>query len=714
MADIGSLVADLMVNDTQFNRSLDKAARNTKSFSSKTNRYLAKAEQGWKKISKTVFSYRSALVAAASATALGYFIKRNLDAADAIGKTADKIGITTGKLQEYRFMADRAGVDTAQLDKGLEQFVKRIGELNAKTGSMYEYLHKVDEELINQLLATKTTNEALDIYINKLTNAASASEKAALAAAGFGRSGVSLVNIVRGGSEEVEKLRQTFKDLGLEIDEDLIRNSEVAKDRLTDLTTVIKTRLTSAATMLAPAIAKVAEKITTWITENDKLIKQKMPEIVDNIASGLNRVADALGRINRAYKKVKEFWDRLEAGRKERWKKGMLEAAEELAAERGMAGYGKITLPMPTEKWVMPIIKPPAPVTAVPLPSPHIVDVKEAQMAAYRAVEKLKWEVWDAADKMKVPVKTVYEEFTILHQKVSEVWSDLWEKTKNYWGKAKTVISDIWGAIEKYGIGPIRMMITMPMQMATAMKDFVSAIQDFPKLVDEFIEGFNYLIDNLPEIVTKFVEGLEKLIPAFIKRLPEIIQVLADAIPDIAAALITGILEGLPDIIVALVNAVPTIVAEFVKHIPEIVAEFAKAIAKMVIPGMGEATVTGFDIVPDIVPIIGKWFHKGGIVGKTRTPKSLVSPNALAGAKRYHTGLRSNEHVGIFEEGEEIISRNRARRTGTPINITLHNAGVITTENVEEWLSNTITRLRKNKFGEEFSMLNIATAGVDI
>ncbi|GAH40368.1 unnamed protein product, partial [marine sediment metagenome] len=290
MANIGSLVADLMVNDAQFNRGLTRAAQKTKSFSAKSNRYLAKAQKKWDSITKSVFSYRGALVAAASATALGYFIKRNLDAADIIGKTADKIGITTGKLQEYRFMADRAGVDTAQLDKGLEQFVKRLGELKVGTGTLVTYLNKLDEEFKDQLIAAKSTNEALDIYMDKMTGLTSASDKAALSAAGFGRSGVSLVNIVRGGSEEVEKLRKTFKDLGLEIDENLIRNSEEANDRLTDLTTVIKTRLTSAVTTLAPAIARVAEKITTWITENDKLISQKVPEYIDKIKTSLTGI----------------------------------------------------------------------------------------------------------------------------------------------------------------------------------------------------------------------------------------------------------------------------------------------------------------------------------------------------------------------------------------------------------------------------------------
>ncbi len=61
-------------------------------------------------------------------------LRRAIDFADEIAKTADRIGIATDALQELRFATDLAGVSQANLDSALEAFSKRLGETRAGTG----------------------------------------------------------------------------------------------------------------------------------------------------------------------------------------------------------------------------------------------------------------------------------------------------------------------------------------------------------------------------------------------------------------------------------------------------------------------------------------------------------------------------------------------------------------------------------------------------
>lgn len=57
-----------------------------------------------------------------AATGIAIFGRKTLQSADAIGKFADRVGISTNALQEYRHAFELAGVATDETDKGLLTF----------------------------------------------------------------------------------------------------------------------------------------------------------------------------------------------------------------------------------------------------------------------------------------------------------------------------------------------------------------------------------------------------------------------------------------------------------------------------------------------------------------------------------------------------------------------------------------------------------------
>jgi len=100
-----------------------------------TGKAFNKVTSRIKSMTSSVMSFNGVMAGAVGAAGIGLFIKKNLEAADSIAKTADTIGVTTRSLQEYRFMAERSGVATNELDKGLGAFSKRLGELRIGTGA---------------------------------------------------------------------------------------------------------------------------------------------------------------------------------------------------------------------------------------------------------------------------------------------------------------------------------------------------------------------------------------------------------------------------------------------------------------------------------------------------------------------------------------------------------------------------------------------------
>ena len=118
--------------------------RELKGADAATERFRRNSEQHFKRVDRSMRAVDDAagllkkglgaLGVAMSARALSSFAQDAIASADALAKTSAQLGVTAERLQELRFGAERSGVATADLDKSMEQFVKRLGEAQAGTG----------------------------------------------------------------------------------------------------------------------------------------------------------------------------------------------------------------------------------------------------------------------------------------------------------------------------------------------------------------------------------------------------------------------------------------------------------------------------------------------------------------------------------------------------------------------------------------------------
>ncbi len=247
------------------------------------------------RLKKQVFSLQGVMVGLASAGAMGLVVKKSLDLADATAKTADRIGITTDALQRFRYIAERTGTDAGQLDKGLQTFVKRFGELKNQTGALNTYLNKLDEEFKKQVQSSGSSAEALDLIYKRMAAMTDQSDRAALAAAAFSKTaGVSMSLM----APQVDDLSKRFKSLGLAVDEKLLRKSEAANDAITDLTSTLQGNFQSIILKLAPNIAQISNSMTDWVAANQVLVKQEVPQYLDKLFTRSTKLAGALWKVS--------------------------------------------------------------------------------------------------------------------------------------------------------------------------------------------------------------------------------------------------------------------------------------------------------------------------------------------------------------------------------------------------------------------------------
>ncbi len=279
---IGALRAELSANASRFEADMGKARRAVQGSSRAMKRGFGGVENSVKSLLTRMGGFRTILSAVAGTAGLGLLFRNALKSADAIGKTARSIGISTDALQELRFAASQSGIAMEAFDSGLIGFSKRVGEARSGTGTLITLLKKLDPALLTNVQAATDVDEAFKLIVKSASEMGNNLDRNALLAAAFGRTmGVAMVNMIDGGIKKINELRQTARDLGLVLAEDLILNAEKTTDELDKLGRVIGIRVNAALLELAPLILSVASAMIEgvlqtglWILEWKKLNKE--------------------------------------------------------------------------------------------------------------------------------------------------------------------------------------------------------------------------------------------------------------------------------------------------------------------------------------------------------------------------------------------------------------------------------------------------------
>lgn len=273
---IGALRVDLTANAAQFEKDMGRA----RAAVGKSSRDMSKSLGGFQvsvaSTLKSIFSLRNALIAVAGVTAIGLLIKRNVEAADAIAKTADRIGLSTEAFQELQHAAEITGVEMELFNTAMTALVRRQGEAvkgNKEFGKGFETLGVSIEDL-----KTLKPEDLLGRVADGMRNLGNQSEQIAALDRVMSEAGRRMFNFANLGSEGLARLRQEARDLGLVLGEDMVREAERANDELTRMFNVLQTQLTRVVISLSPEIVRLGEAFAGVVPEIIKFANQFVPD----------------------------------------------------------------------------------------------------------------------------------------------------------------------------------------------------------------------------------------------------------------------------------------------------------------------------------------------------------------------------------------------------------------------------------------------------
>jgi len=209
-----------------------------------------------KSVVGVVFNLKSAFVSLAGAAGIGLLVKSSLDATDALGKTAAKIGVTTEALASMRYAAKLTGVETATMDMALQRFTRRAAEAAMGTGEAKDALKELG--LNASALIKMPLEQQMGELAGAFENVATDADKVRLAMKLFDSEGVALVNTLGLGKEGLMQMAAEAGRLGLALSQDAVTGVEKANDAFTRVTSTFKGLRDQTVAKLAPALEFLA------------------------------------------------------------------------------------------------------------------------------------------------------------------------------------------------------------------------------------------------------------------------------------------------------------------------------------------------------------------------------------------------------------------------------------------------------------------------
>ncbi len=198
--------------------------------------------------------------------------KEALSEFDLIGKRARQYGLSAEFYQVIGVAAEEASVSQESLNVALRTFTKNVGDARNGTGTLITALKDNNAELLAGLTNARSQEQAMRVLADGLKNTATASDRAAIAAAVFGGRSSDLVRVLEQGAQVFDTTAAKAHAMGLIISDELIASSEVMANKFGLASKVLDLQLKVILVELAPLLTATATGMAAAAREAKQLV----------------------------------------------------------------------------------------------------------------------------------------------------------------------------------------------------------------------------------------------------------------------------------------------------------------------------------------------------------------------------------------------------------------------------------------------------------
>ncbi len=269
----------------------DQNLKVTLSAVDKTRQAFASVRTGLGRIGRSVANIRTALIGLGATVALKQFATQ----IDNLAKASSRLGLTVNQIQSLQFAASQTGASSAELEKGLTRFSRNISEARTGIGTGIRAFEALGITLTDVDGNLKPTNQLLNEVSDRLAFIKDPADKVRIAFDLFGRSGVNLVNTLQAGSGELNKLRDEFNSVTLQLTSQDAKAVEEANDLFDKLGRTFVSFGQKITTFILPPLAKLAKFLTVLVVEGFANAIKGARDFLNFFVRGYNKLADLVG-----------------------------------------------------------------------------------------------------------------------------------------------------------------------------------------------------------------------------------------------------------------------------------------------------------------------------------------------------------------------------------------------------------------------------------
>ena len=286
MATIHKLSSKLTLNTKDFVTGMDRARDQAKKFGS-----------GMKRLGVNT-AKMGAAAGAAAAGGIALLYRQHAAGIDQAAKFAQSIDISTEKLLGLRHAGELAGVGQQQLDKSLQQMVRRIGEAEQGTGSTADALRTLG--LDAQRLAQMSPDEQFAAIAESISGMDNSTQKATTAYQLFGREGMNLIPLLNSGAAGLADMQAEAERLGITFSAVDAAKVEAANDAITRVKAGITGAGQTLTIALTPYVEATAEKLISMSGSGEQA-GSRITRSVEWVAQAVAKAADVFGFFKAAF-----------------------------------------------------------------------------------------------------------------------------------------------------------------------------------------------------------------------------------------------------------------------------------------------------------------------------------------------------------------------------------------------------------------------------
>ena len=226
---------------------------------------------------------------------------------DELAKTSERLGFTVVELQQFRYVADLAGVSSENFTKGIRKLSE--ASVEAAGGS------KIQKEAFKALgISVKKSNgeikssqdlllELSQRFVETGPRALSASEKIFAAQKLLGKSGTELITVLNQGPDAIKAQMDELLKLGY-MTEEQAKACEKYSESLMKMKVAVDNLTTALAGDILGPMTSSVEYLTEFLSQNKSVFKEALDPFVKQIPEMAKTFAAALPDVLKVFDKV--------------------------------------------------------------------------------------------------------------------------------------------------------------------------------------------------------------------------------------------------------------------------------------------------------------------------------------------------------------------------------------------------------------------------